>query len=82
MSLTLKCRGDGRKELYANIVMSGGNSMFPGIIGRLQKEMEALVPATKVASHPRGQIQRLGWWFDARFITHPETIVLDDERGL
>jgi actin len=32
-----KCDVDVRKELYSNIVMSGGTTMFPGIAERLSK---------------------------------------------
>ena len=31
-----------RANLYANIVLSGGTTMFPGIADRMQKEMTAL----------------------------------------
>ena len=37
------CDIDIRKDLYSNIVVSGGNTMFPGFEERLQKEMTALV---------------------------------------
>eukprot|EP00727_Mastigamoeba_balamuthi_P006363 m51a1_g2347 putative actin (193) ;mRNA; r:576106-576938 len=42
----MKCDVDIRKDLYGNIVLSGGTSMFPGIADRMQKEMTALAPAT------------------------------------
>jgi len=42
----MKCDVDIRKDLYANTVMSGGTTMFPGIADRLNKEMVALAPAT------------------------------------
>eukprot|EP00485_Elphidium_margaritaceum_P019508 CAMPEP_0202728322 /NCGR_PEP_ID=MMETSP1385-20130828/185566_1 /ASSEMBLY_ACC=CAM_ASM_000861 /TAXON_ID=933848 /ORGANISM="Elphidium margaritaceum" /LENGTH=397 /DNA_ID=CAMNT_0049394569 /DNA_START=1224 /DNA_END=2417 /DNA_ORIENTATION=- len=35
---------DIRKDLYANTVLSGGSSMFPGIEERLHKELSALTP--------------------------------------
>merc|ERR1712007_139664 len=35
-----------RKELYANIVLSGGTTMFPGISERMSKEITALSPAS------------------------------------
>lgn len=35
---------DIRKDLYNNIVLSGGTTMFPGIADRLKKEMNAIVP--------------------------------------
>ncbi|OBA26716.1 actin-domain-containing protein [Hanseniaspora valbyensis NRRL Y-1626] len=42
----IKCDVDVRKELYGNIVMSGGTTMFPGIAERMQKEMTALAPSS------------------------------------
>merc|ERR1711996_1295 len=34
------------KDLYANTVMSGGTTMYPGIADRMQKEITALAPST------------------------------------
>jgi actin-related protein len=42
----MKCDIDVRKDLYANIVMSGGSTMFPGIADRLSKEVTALAPSS------------------------------------
>ena len=42
----MKCDVDVRKELYGNIVMSGGTTMFPGIAERMQKEITALAPSS------------------------------------
>eukprot|EP01017_Pseudomicrothorax_dubius_P001570 TRINITY_DN0_c54_g1_i4.p1 TRINITY_DN0_c54_g1~~TRINITY_DN0_c54_g1_i4.p1 ORF type:complete len:150 (+),score=42.69 TRINITY_DN0_c54_g1_i4:1-450(+) len=42
----MKCDIDVRKDLYGNIVMSGGTTMFPGIAERLNKEMTNLAPAS------------------------------------
>jgi actin-related protein len=42
----MKCDGDLRKDLYGNVVLSGGSTMFPGIADRLQKELTALAPST------------------------------------
>ncbi|XP_019640346.1 PREDICTED: uncharacterized protein LOC109482101 [Branchiostoma belcheri] len=42
----MKCDIDIRKDLYANTVLSGGTSMFPGIADRMQKEITALAPST------------------------------------
>jgi len=39
-----KCDIDIRRDLYANIVLSGGTTMFPGIDTRLSKEIQALAP--------------------------------------
>ncbi|KAJ5077053.1 actin [Anaeramoeba ignava] len=40
----MKCDVDIRKDLYGNVVLSGGSSMFPGIADRLQKEITQLAP--------------------------------------
>jgi hypothetical protein len=37
---------DIRRDLYGNIVLSGGTTMFPGISDRMQKELTALAPAS------------------------------------
>jgi len=51
----LKCDVDIRKDLYANIVMSGGSTMYKGIQERMTKEITALAPPTmkiKVVAPP------------------------------
>ena len=40
----MACDLDVRKELYANIVVSGGATMLPGFEVRLSKELSALAP--------------------------------------
>merc|ERR1711879_249969 len=42
----MKCDIDIRKDLYGNIVLSGGSTMFPGIADRMNKEIVALAPST------------------------------------
>ncbi|KAJ2774706.1 Actin-2, muscle-specific [Coemansia nantahalensis] len=42
----MKCDAGIRNELYGNIVLAGGNTAFPGIADRMQKEMTALVPSS------------------------------------
>uniref|UniRef100_A0A3Q2QJQ9 Actin, beta 1 n=1 Tax=Fundulus heteroclitus TaxID=8078 RepID=A0A3Q2QJQ9_FUNHE len=42
----MKCEIDIRKDLYSNIVLSGGSSLFPGFEDRMQREMTALAPST------------------------------------
>jgi actin-related protein len=43
-SSIMKCDVDIRKDLYGNVVMSGGSTMFQNIPERLQKEIKALAP--------------------------------------
>jgi len=51
----MKCDVDIRKDLYANVVLSGGTTMFSGIGERMTKELVALAPSTmkiKVVAPP------------------------------
>eukprot|EP00898_Chlorokybus_atmophyticus_P008841 jgi/Chlat1/8959/Chrsp94S09263 len=42
----LKYDVDCRKDLYGNIVLSGGSTMFPGIADRMNKEIALLAPSS------------------------------------
>lgn len=42
----MKCDVDIRKDLYGNIVCSGGTTMYPGMADRMQKEITALAPSS------------------------------------
>eukprot|EP00644_Phytophthora_capsici_P015384 jgi/Phyca11/17044/fgenesh1_pg.PHYCAscaffold_24_\ len=51
----MKCDIDIRKDLYSNLVLSGGTTMYPGIADRLTKELTTLAPSTmkvKVVAPP------------------------------
>merc|ERR1712125_135776 len=51
----MKCDVDIRKDLYGNVVLSGGTTMFTGIGERMTKELTALAPSTmkiKVVAPP------------------------------
>lgn len=39
-----KCAIDVKKDLFANIIMSGGNTLFEGFAERFQKEIAAVTP--------------------------------------
>ncbi|XP_052087829.1 actin, cytoskeletal 4-like [Mytilus californianus] len=46
---------DNRRDLYNNIVLSVGSTMFPGFVDRMRKELDAIVPSTvkiKVIAQP------------------------------
>uniref|UniRef100_A0A3Q3D5S3 Actin alpha 2, smooth muscle n=1 Tax=Hippocampus comes TaxID=109280 RepID=A0A3Q3D5S3_HIPCM len=64
----MKCDIDIRKDLYANNVLSGGTTMYPGIADRMQKEITALAPSTmkikvsiKHRVHPHPQTHYSVW---------------------
>jgi actin-related protein len=42
----MKCDVDIRQQLFANIVLSGGSTLFPGFAERMAKELTALAPST------------------------------------
>merc|ERR1712190_237679 len=51
----MKCDVDIRKDLYENVVMSGGSTMFEGMDERIKQELEALAPSTmaiKISAPP------------------------------
>ncbi|THH04931.1 hypothetical protein EW145_g5167 [Phellinidium pouzarii] len=41
-----KCDLDIRRDLYGNVVLSGGTTMYPGIADRMQKELTSLSPSS------------------------------------
>ncbi|CAE7805624.1 unnamed protein product [Symbiodinium sp. CCMP2456] len=63
------CDIDLRKDLLKNIVLSGGNTMFPGIAERLESELKALAPQkinVKVVANPQ---RRYLVWMGASILT-------------
>lgn len=47
----MKCDVDIRKDLYGNVVLSGGTTMFPGIADRMYKEITAHAPSSMKVRH-------------------------------
>ncbi|KAL5508605.1 ACT1_2 [Sanghuangporus vaninii] len=41
-----KCDVDVRRDLFGNVVLSGGSSMYPGLAERMTKELGALAPSS------------------------------------
>lgn len=59
-SSIMKCDPNIHEELYSNIVLSGGSTLFPGFADRIQKEITALAPPTmkiKIIAAPDQNIQ-------------------------
>lgn len=62
-----------RSELFANIVLSGGTSMFPGLPERLLKELQTLVtynPNISIIAHP--QRKYAVWHGGSVLASHPD----------
>lgn len=50
-----ECELDIRRDLYSNIILSGGTSMYEGISERLNEELKSRVPksiTTKIIASP------------------------------
>ena len=80
----MKCDIDIRKDLYANTVLSGGSTMFPGIADRMQKEISALAPPTmkiKIIAPPREEIFRMDRWLHPGLPLHLPADV-DQQAGV
>ena len=53
----MKCDVDIRKDLYSNIMLSGGSCMFPGMAERMEKEIMAL-DSSRGADHAQFKLNR------------------------
>eukprot|EP01084_Bolivina_argentea_P204445 349145_1 len=54
----MSCDCDIRRDLYGNIILSGGNTMFSGIVARVTNEMKTLAPQSikvKIIAPPERQ---------------------------
>lgn len=49
-------------KLYGNIVVSGGNTLFPGAIERLETEIRAIAPASTVVKVIAGERRKISDW--------------------
>ena len=63
------CDIDIRKDLYGNIVMSGGTTMYPGIPERLSKEVTALAPSTMKVKVIAPQERKFLVWIGGSILT-------------
>ena len=79
----MNCDIDVRKDLYANIVLSGGTTMFEGIAERMEKEITALAPSTmkvKVIAPPeRKYAVWIGGSILASLATFPQMVITHEE---
>jgi len=79
----MKCDIDIRKDLYDNVVCSGGTTMFDGLDSRLHKEITALAPKTNkikiVAPPERKYSVWIGGSILASLSTFEEMWVTKDE---
>ena len=58
----MRCDKDIREDLYKNVVLSGGTTMFPGFVERLNKELTSLTPIdTKIKISAPQERKFLAW---------------------
>jgi actin len=79
----MKCRTDMHKDLYANIVLSGGSTMFRGLAERMEKEIVKVAPWTmkvKVVAPPdRKYAVWIGGSILASVATFPQMVITQEE---
>ena len=79
----MKCDKDIHKELFANIILSGGSTMYEGLADRLNKEITALAPPTMsvnlVAPSERKYEAFCGGSIIASLATFPQMVITKDE---
>lgn len=63
----MKCDVDTRKDLFGNIVLSGGTTMFPGLADRMSKEMAAVAPAGMKLKHVVAPERKNNVWIGGAF---------------
>ena len=65
----MKCDIDVRKDLYENIVMSGGTTMYPGIAERLEKEITNLAPSKMKVKINAPQERKFSVWIGGSILS-------------
>lgn len=79
----MRCDIDARKDLYANIALSGGTTMFEGLPERIEKEIILLAPPTmkiKVVAPPeRKYASWIGGSILASLATFPQMSITRKE---
>mmetsp|Transcript_26773 Transcript_26773/g.23711 ORF Transcript_26773/g.23711 Transcript_26773/m.23711 type:complete len:103 (+) Transcript_26773:219-527(+) len=57
----MKCDNEIRKDLYGNIVLAGGNTMFPGMNERINFELSEVQSNFKVKVAAPNERKYTGW---------------------
>jgi actin len=69
----MKCNMDIRKDLCNNIVLSGGNTIFPGFADRFKKEMTELAQPTMNVSVIALPERKYSVWIGVSILTSRST---------
>ena len=58
-------KGGANNDMYSNIVLSGGNTLFAGFAERLTKELTQVAPAVNVVASPE---RKFSAWIGASIL--------------
>ncbi|KAJ3428955.1 actin-2 [Anaeramoeba flamelloides] len=70
----MKCDVDLRKDFFANIYLTGGNTMFPGFAERLKREITALAPQSMNVEIIAPPNRKNSTWIGASIIANINSI--------
>jgi actin beta/gamma 1 len=68
-----ECDLDIRKDLYENVVISGGTTMFEGLSDRLQKEIQAKAPSTITVEVEASEERKYSVWVGGSILSSLST---------
>jgi len=68
-----ECDLDIRKDLYENVVISGGTTMFEGLAERLQKEIQAKAPSTITVEVEASEERKYSVWVGGSILSSLST---------
>ena len=78
-----KCDIDTQKDLYAKIVLSGGNTMYEGLADRLKKEVTELAPKTMTVKVIAPEEGKYAVWVGGSILsslaTFPQMLITKEE---
>merc|ERR1740120_433230 len=69
----MKCDVECRHLLYANVVLTGGSTMFPGIGQRMTEELAALAPSSMKINVVAPPERKYSTWIGGSFLACLET---------
>jgi actin len=79
----MKCETDLRSGLSANIILSGGTTLFQGLLERIEKDIILLAPATMKINVIAPPKHKYGAWIGgsifAGLATFPNCLITHDE---
>ena len=66
----MHCDVDRRKELWDNVIMTGGNTLFDGFTNRLKKELDSLAPDSMNVNIIATEDRNIIAWKGASMVAH------------